>query len=146
MENGNDQLLEPKDKGERTVKVRVSREGGLEELVRELYLKSKFVLRAPVEIRLDEDDKELTFSFSMNIGTEPHPGLHYCISFDVPIKLPARPVEVDDWTPKVKSASHLEQLKAEVTKLGGNPDDIITPGMTEEKAKEVLDALQSTGA
>ena len=126
-----DQLLEPTgQQGERVAKVRFSREGGLEELVRELTVGNKFVLSFPCQVRLDEVEQELCFEFSMNIGVEPHPGLHCSIAFDLP---------VPGLIPRL---TKIDELRSEILAAGGDPDEVITPETTEEKAKEVLDALQ----
>lgn len=131
----NDQLLEPKDeKDGRRVTVRLSRDGGLEELVKELTEGNKFVLTFPAEIRVNEDEQELCFYFSTNIGTEPHPGLHFSVSFDM--KLPDL----------LKKRTAIDDLRTEILVAGGDPDEIIKPGMTEEQAKGILDGLQGAGA
>lgn len=145
------QVLEPEDKGgESVAKVRFSREGGLEHLVRELYLGNKFVLSFPVDIRLNEDDKELCFTFSTNVGIEPHPGLHFSVAFDLPVTLPKKSIvgAFDDVESTVlvsatPPVSNKDLLRQEILSAGGDPDTIITPDMTDEKAKEVLDALKA---
>ena len=143
-----DQLLEKE--GEKMVKMRVSREGGLEHLVRELHLGNRFVLTFPARVSLDADAGELTFEIAMNIGVEPHPGLHFGASFDVPIKVPERPKEVEE-APVIEPASApppsaRDRLRAEIVSAGGKPEDIGVDQMTEAKAKEVLDALSAPGS
>lgn len=132
-----DQLLEPTDgKVERKAGIRFSREGGLEELVREL-LKNGLVTRSLPFINFDFESNELVIDVGVNIGSMPHPGHHFSIGLDLDVSDIVKKIEAS----QLKPPTTVELLRQEILTAGGNPDDIITPDMTEEKAKEVLDAL-----
>lgn len=132
-----DQLLDPKGKvTERGVRVRFSREGGIEELVAEM-LRNGLVTRSLPFVNIDYEAGDLVIDVSFNIGSDPHPGLHFGISFDV---------DIQDIIRKIESSTptSVELLKKEIEQAGGDPASV--EELTEEKAKEVLDALEGSGA
>lgn len=77
-----DQTLLEQPVGQKVI-MRVSREGGLEELIQELRTTNFVLCNAPARIRIDDDLGEITIDVSMNFGVERR--VHFSLGFDIPI-------------------------------------------------------------